>query len=297
MREADGAETPMRAATPMRASTPSHDAWHPTTPSRSASAWEASTSEYGGIGGPYGFVSSTTSTPFSPFSPAPPAARNERDDLLLPRTPSEGLYNPATPSGGYTPHPVYSEQPTPGGMSEVSTPGYTPYAGTPPAYPTTPATPGGALPQTPGTPMGRVPTPATPGVISYDLERTPAATFADEPWATEGIEVHISDAFHGGQHKDHHATAVITSVARDSCRISLRDKENNEVESLSVPTQYLEPALPTKDERGKVVRGELKGSIGQVVAINGTDALIKIPGQDVRLLDLSLLARYNPIDT
>jgi transcription elongation factor SPT5 len=226
--------------------------------------------------------------------------------MLLPRTPSEGIYNPATPSGGYTPHftPMEShytpDQPTPRGPNEVSTPGYTPYTATPQAYPATPATPG--IPQTPGTPgmmsipsLARASAPATPGMISYDADRVDtnvSVGMSDEPWATEGIEVRVSEAYRGGQYSQ--ATAVITSAGRDSCRVALRDRDGNDLDSLPIPSSYLEPVVPAKKDRVKVIRGELKGNVGLLVGIDGSDGIVKMePNLDIKLLALPLLARYH----
>lgn len=286
----------MRMGTPMRASTPSHDAWNPTTPSRSTS-WDdhpATAADYGSAYGSMGGASSylPSTTPFSPFSPAPPGLR---DDLLLPRTPSEGVYNPTTPSASYTPH-FSPDQPTPRAPSELSTPGFTPYTATPQAYPATPATPGGAppgVPQTPGTPgatpLGRAAHPATPGAISYET----GASVPDEPWTTEGIEVRISDAFRGGQYRN--MVAVIVSAGRESCRVALRDKDGNETEVLSVPASLLEPVLPSKKDLVKVIRGEPhKGNVGHLVDIDGVEGVVKfLETLDIQVMPLSLLARYH----
>lgn len=139
--------------------------------------------------------------------------------------------------------------------------------------------------------------PATPeGVISYDADRTESSlggAIPDEPWATESIEVRIGDAYRGGQFKN--LTAVIVSAGRDSCRVVVRDKAGTEMDSLTVPTIHLEPVLPSKKDRVKVIRGELKGNVGLLVDTDGPDGLVRMePTFDVQVIPLPLLARYHP---
>jgi transcription elongation factor SPT5 len=132
-------------------------------------------------------------------------------------------------------------------------------------------------------------------MISYDADRVDtnvSVGMSDEPWATEGIEVRVSEAYRGGQYSQ--ATAVITSAGRDSCRVALRDRDGNDLDSLPIPSSYLEPVVPAKKDRVKVIRGELKGNVGLLVGIDGSDGIVKMePNLDIKLLALPLLARYH----
>jgi len=292
----EGLQTPMRASTPMRIGTPTHDAWNPhqpNTPMRDS--WEDELSpemtDY----------SNTIASGFNPTSPAYGEIRN--DDVSLPNTPSESsMYSPNTPTTyqpGFTPD-AYSES--------QGTPRH--YSNTPQGYPTTPATPGamGMIPQTPGTPgMGNIGlglgfnrAPTTPvgadGGLSYDSPASPALTDSNgsvvdmsDSWLALDIEVRVtSNTFMGGVY--YNTTGVIQEVSESGCRVRM-DKDN---ELVVIPPDYIEPSVPGKKDRIRIIRGEFKGATGELMGIDGADGIVKMENYDIKILHLQHLARFRP---
>jgi transcription elongation factor SPT5 len=108
-------------------------------------------------------------------------------------------------------------------------------------------------------------------------------------WITTDIEVQIkSNTFRGGQY--YNATGVIREVGETMCKVVLSRSE-----TISVPFEFLEPVKPTKKDRIKITRGELRGHTGSLIGIDGADGIVKMDTNlDIKILHLGHLARYIP---
>lgn len=252
--------TPMRIPnTPMR--TPVHGtAWDPSVPSTPGRSWDGYTPDYG-ISTPGGYQPSGGFTPFSPST-----RPYETPGEMAPTTP--GAFTPGYDSTpGFT--PGYTEQHTP---QDINTPyGSTPY------HPTTPGTPG-------VDPM----TPHTPGTPSDAYE---ADDREDANWQTTDIEVTVtSDSFRNGQFVN--SRGIVREVLGDgSCRVVLAEQSD----SVVIPSEALEPVVPTQKGNVKVIRGEWKGNTGVLIGIDGADGIVKMSSNmDIKILDLHHLANFHP---
>jgi len=63
---------------------------------------------------------------------------------------------------------------------------------------------------------------------------------------------------------------------------------------ITVPISNLEPVMPGKNDSAKVLRGDLKDSIGTLLNIDGLDGIIKIKS-DLHILLLKNLCKSQPI--
>jgi transcription elongation factor SPT5 len=174
------------------------------------------------------------------------------------RTPS---YTPATPSG-YVESPAYPHaEPSP-------SPSPSPYA----PFPQTP------LPRTPHTPTAAA--PATPAPFPTPMEEE---TRAPSSWLEKDIEVRVvkGDLFD--------KKGFIREVRDTLCRVFFPEKnETNEFSSES-----LEPVVPQKKDKVKIVRGDLKGQTGVLVGIDSKDGIVRMDSNfDIKIFQLSDLARF-----
>ena len=52
-------------------------------------------------------------------------------------------------------------------------------------------------------------------------------------------------------------------------------------------------SVPEKKDKIKVIRGEFKDHIGQMIGIDSADGIVKMDiNLDIKILDMSILARY-----
>jgi transcription elongation factor SPT5 len=294
MRE-DVTATPLRMNTPLRTiGTPSHDPWNPAVPNTpradtprswvdddNPGAWTpGSTHSDYSVGTP-----SQAYPAYSPYSPAPPSDHSRH-------THDSSMYNPSTPSPyssvntpgtGYTPSSTnYSDHPTP----SESTP-RTPYSTSTPSTPLTPSTPG--VPATPATPS----TPSTPGVTPDSYESgTPyddsglgmgqgSAYESDmsRPWPEPDIEVKYSSG-----------RGIVKEVHTDGTSVvAMLDRPDT---MPAVPVEALEPVVPSKKDRLKVIRGEFKGNSGVLIGVYGNDGIVKMDSNlDIKILPMNHIAK------
>ena len=297
-----GMQTPMHlgSQTPMHdgSRTPAYDenrssAWDPGSRTPAHTPWSASTPRTRGpetpSAGDWGTPIATPGSEF--FSASTPGSYN-------PSTPG-AYHQPTTPGAGYDHRSNSAETPrnyveTPRGGYNVDTPGGYGYASTPGMTPAlTPATPGGRYPITPGvapTPLAHVPqTPFTPGGDFYAGEEGSAASH-DAVWVTANIEVRVtSSSLRGGQFLD--KKGLIESVGADnSC--TLRINEESGGGSVIVTPDMIEPVRPSKKDKVKLIRGELAGSTGTLIGIDGTDGIVKLDqNNDFKILSMNSLAK------
>lgn len=225
-------------------------------------------------------------TPWNPISapstPAPDSSwRDDEESNVFSRYSSNSWSDVQTPGvvqTPFTPNPV-----TPHNPMTPHTPN-TPAPQTP-HVPTTPITP---HPQTPHHPITPHPlTPVSQG--TYDYPETPAITTetatVEETTSlfTLLIEVEITFGQHSGK------KGVIKTIEDDSCGVELLDSK----EIVSIPKDSLSLVVPEKRDKVIILKGEYKDETGYVLGIDNTDGIVKLSHLDIRVLDMSNLAKYH----
>lgn len=203
-----------------------------------------------------------------------PARGNDHDAYNLDDTSHSPGYNPS--SSGYQAGGPYTPQ-TPGTMYG-SEPSYSPYqpspssSGYPSGYLGTPSpsgySPGGA----PRSPYN----PSTPGA---GMDALPLGD-----WHTTDIEVRIKDSHSGlGGH-----TGVIRGISGPMCSVYL-PKEDRVV---NIVCDNLEPIVPQRGDTFKVIMGEEREAVGQLISIDHQDGVVKLNHDDeVTMMNLRYLCK------
>nr|XP_006824005.1 PREDICTED: transcription elongation factor SPT5 isoform X2 [Saccoglossus kowalevskii] len=290
-----GSQTPLHdgSRTPHYGSqTPLHDgsrtpgqtgAWDPTnrnTPARTDEfdyRFDEPTPSpaYGGTPNPatpgYSADTPPSNGPYTPATPGSSTMYSSSDHTYSPYqhsstpspggyqgTPSPANYQPAPSPGGYqpTPSPAYQQSPSPGGYQLTPSPG---------GYPMTPGapSPGGFNPLTPG--------------ASLDS--------GSSEWQTIHIEVKVK-----ATHEDSaliYKIGVIRGISGGMCSVFIPD----EGRVVNVHSDHLEPVMPSKQDKVKVILGEDRESTGTLINIDGQDGIVKMDqavGSDVQLKILHL---------
>ncbi|KAM0926843.1 hypothetical protein ACQ4PT_003027 [Festuca glaucescens] len=255
-------QTPMRepGATPMRdvLQTPMHNqAWAPMSPRNEAWA------------------------PMSPrnesWAPMSPPRDNQEDG-------NSGTWGTWGISPAYQPGtPVVRpfEAPTPGSGWE-SAPGNgfgdaTFNAPTPTAQPMTPI-PASYQPQTPD---GQ---PLTPGNAGMDIMYPAIGDEGGSSWLLPDVMVNVSRG-------DGATSGVVKEVLPDgSCRVALGASGSGD-EVTALPDE-LEIIRPKKNDRLKIMNGSLRGVIGKLIGVDGSDGIVRVEGSlEVKIVDLVILGK------
>ncbi|KAL0271372.1 UNVERIFIED_CONTAM: hypothetical protein PYX00_008479 [Menopon gallinae] len=272
-----GSQTPMYepgSRTPHYGSmTPSHDGSR--TPGQSG-AWDAN----------------VTNTP---------ARSNDFEGYSLDEaSPSPG-YNPSTP--GYQAGGPYTPQ-TPGGTMYGSDHSYSPYQPSPSpsgfqggSYSSTPSPSGGYTPSPSGAPPYATPSiqysPMTLGSGSAPSPYNPQTPGAglDTPlqdWHTTDIEVRIRDTHDdpglSGQ------TGIIRSISGGMCSVYLPDEDR----VVNIEGDHLEPVIPQRGDQVKVIIGEYREAVGQLLSIDNQEGVVKLHQDQVQMLQLRYLCKMKP---
>ncbi|XP_013417126.1 transcription elongation factor SPT5 [Lingula anatina] len=193
-------------------------------------------------------------------------------------SPAGGPYTPQTPGSSYS----YQSSPSPGGYTPspggyIPTPspqGYGSNTPSPSGYGSTPS-PMGYSPMTPGAPY----TPQTPGT---GMEHGAA------DWHTTDIETRIKDT-----HDDPnliHQIGVIRGISAGMCSLFLPEDEK----VITVSCEQLEPVVPTKGDRVKVIIGEEREACGQLLSIDGMEGVVKTDHGDLKMLQMRCLCKMPP---
>lgn len=269
----DGSRTPHYGGqTPLHepgSRTPGQSAWDPSnanTPSRPNDfdyQFEDAQSpgDYGGMTPSMtpnpatpGYAADTPS-PLGPFTPQTPGASYSPYGHSSP-SPS-GSFQAASPGGsfgGSSPSPL-GYQPSPSGSG---------FAGTP--------SPLGYSPMTPGAPY----TPQTPGT---------AMDHGLSDWHTTDIEVKIKET-----HEDLkliHQTGSIRSVTGGMCSVFLPEEDK----VINISCDHLEPILPEKGDKAKVILGEDREMTGTLLSIDGGEGVIKADLGEIKMLPIRHLCK------
>ncbi|CAH1787389.1 unnamed protein product [Owenia fusiformis] len=295
----DGGRTPMQGgATPMYGSrTPMYGSQ---TPLHDGSR----TPHYGGGSTPAHDGSRTPGGAWDPTNANTPSRNSEYDYNFDDAAPSPSGYgtpeteNPATPgyaavdtpspSGPYTPQtpsaysPYGQPSPSPSGYQGTPSPaGYTGtpspqgYAGTPSPsgpYGQSPSPLGYGSPLTPGAPL----TPQTPGA---------GMEHGGSDWHTTEIEIKIKET-----HEDPgliHQIGVIRSISGGMCSVFITSEDR----VVNVGAEHIQPVIPEKGDKVKVIQGEDRESTGQLLSIDSQEGVVKMENGSLKMLPLSYLCR------
>ncbi|RKP07842.1 hypothetical protein THASP1DRAFT_16475, partial [Thamnocephalis sphaerospora] len=174
------------------------------------------------------------------------------------------------------------------------------------AFPSTPgpATPG-PIPATPGSSAPTPRFPSTPGPHTPSAQQAALASGGDYAtidihktnWPLEDVCVRITPhritgtKWSNGDYDD--ADAVITRVQSDGT-CTLRMSVSRELVQ-GVPREHMKPIVPEKRDLVKLLVGEHRGKIGELVGVDNMDVIVKAPDmQEFNFLKLTQLGKYQP---
>ncbi|XP_045177406.2 transcription elongation factor SPT5-like [Mercenaria mercenaria] len=197
------------------------------------------------------------------------------DDTVSPasdvHSPVGGPFTPQTPGSAYSPY-----NPSPGSSYQANSPGLGGSSPSPLGYQASPSPSAyaGYSPMTPGAPF----TPQTPGT---------AMDHVNADWHTTEIEVRIKET-----HDDAdliHQTGVIRSVTGGMCSVFLPEEDK----VVNVSCEHLEPVLPEKNDKAKVILGEEREATGSLLSIDGGEGVIKLDGgeKNIKMLPIRYLCK------
>ncbi|XP_060070304.1 transcription elongation factor SPT5-like [Ylistrum balloti] len=263
----DGSRTPHYATpgsrTPLHepgSMTPGASAWdpaNPNTPSRNSEFEDFSFDE----SSPANYNTPNPATPGYPESTPSP----------------QGPFTPQTPGTSYSPYgqaspsPASYQAPSPAGFGSTPSPGGYQPSPSPGGFSSSPS-PMGYSPMTPGAPY----TPQTPGMgMDHSM--------AD--WHTTEIEVKIRET-----HDDPnliYQTGTIRSVTGGMCSVYIAEEDK----TVNVACDHLEPVLPEKGDKAKVILSEERELTGTLLSIDGGEGVIKTDHGEIKMLPIRFLCK------
>lgn len=173
------------------------------------------------------------------------------------------------------------DAPTPGsGWESTSRTGFgdAPFnAPTPSAQPMTPI-PASYLPGTPG---GQL---MTPGNAGMDAMSPMIGDEGGSNWLLPDVCVNVSRG-------DGSTNGVVKEVLLDgSCRVALGPSGSGD-EVTALPDE-LEIIRPKKSDRVKIMNGSMRGVIGRLVGVDGSDGIVRVESPlDMKIVDLVILGK------
>ncbi|CAG5115436.1 unnamed protein product [Candidula unifasciata] len=238
--------------------TPSHESGGRTPSGGGSSVWDPSNANTPSRNNDFDFNYDDSPSP-ADFGATPnPATPGYHADSPTPM----GPYTPQTPGSAYSPYPATS----PGGF-DAQSPGY---IGTPnPAMMSSPSpasfagspSPMGYSPMTPLAPF----TPQTPGAVME-------SGLTD--WHTTDIVVKVK-ATHENEQLVYH-TGIIKGINGGMCTLYLTEEEK----TVTVGCEHLEPVLPEKGDKAKVIIGDNREATGSLISLDGDDVVFKLDSED-----------------
>lgn len=109
-------------------------------------------------------------------------------------------------------------------------------------------------------------------------------------WIATEIEVKIKET-----HDDAsliHQIGVIRSISGGMCTLYILEEDK----VVSVASEHLEPVVPQKGNRVKVIVGEERECTGSLLSIDGNEGVVKLDRGKIQMLQLTYLCRM-PHDT
>ncbi|XP_045760597.1 transcription elongation factor SPT5 [Maniola jurtina] len=228
------------------------------------------------------------------------------------KTPLQGAATPVYEAGSRTPHygastPAHDGSRTPAHPAWDAA-AHTPrpdldmglgLPGSPPAYDSA-YSQGPFTPQTPGTMYGSdhtyspyrpSPSPGTygPGYLGTPSPapyspRSPYTADEDADWHTPDLEVRVranAEPSLRGQ------TGALRGVSGTSCTVLLSQEDR----VLNIPSHLLEPVVPQSGDRVKVIAGEDREAVGQLISIENQEGLVKFGTDDIKIMQLRHLCK------
>ncbi|CAM9491533.1 unnamed protein product [Lampetra planeri] len=295
-----GSQTPLHDTgnrTPHYGSqTPLHDgsrtpgqsgAWDPSnanTPSRQDDDFEYTFDEpspspqpYGGQSTPQtpGYTdvpSPQVNTTYNPQTPGTPALYNTDQYSPYPTPSPQGSYHPTPSPQSF--HPA----PSPMGYQNTQSPASFHPTPSPMAYQSSPSpSPLGYSPMTPGAGSPAGYNPLTPGS---------AIDPSTADWHTIDILVGVRDSSPDTQLVGQ--KGVIRSISGGMCSVYLPDSDK----VVSIASDHLEPVIPAKYDKVKVILGEDREATGTLISIDGEDGIVRMElDNQLKILNLRFLGK------
>lgn len=109
-----------------------------------------------------------------------------------------------------------------------------------------------------------------------------------QDWQTTDIEVRIRDTHDdpglSGQ------TGIIRSITGGTCSVYLPDEER----VVNIVGDHLEPVIPQRGDQVKVIIGENREAVGQLLSIDNQEGVVKLNQDQVQMLQLRFLCKMKP---
>ncbi|KAG6441108.1 hypothetical protein O3G_MSEX001682 [Manduca sexta] len=133
--------------------------------------------------------------------------------------------------------------------------------------------------------------PGTPSPAGYSPRSpyepgTPAEATGAADWHTTDVEVRVragAEAGLAGQ------VGVLRSVSAGSCAVYLPHEDR----VLTVPPDLLDPVLPQAGDRVKVIAGEDREAVGQLISIENQEGVVKFGTDDIKIMQLRHLCKMS----
>ncbi|XP_014230506.2 transcription elongation factor SPT5-like [Trichogramma pretiosum] len=284
-----GNKTPMHGgATPMYETgsrtphygsmTPSHDdgsrtpgrtgAWDPTVTNTTARDENFDNYSMDDGGASPGYVPNYPQS--GPFTPQKPGTMYGSEQSFGPYQTSPSPAASANPSPSQAAYSTSTPSPAGTGYIPTVAPFYT--SASPMSF--SPMTPGGAAspynPQTPGSSMGD----SNQAFVSYTSD-----------WPSVDLEVRVRDDYSdkGLAGQQGYITAITDAMV--TMYLPFKDK------SVNMYYDAIEPVVPSRNDRIRVILGGNRDSTGTLLAIDGTDGIIKSSSGEVEMLNLRCLCK------
>ncbi|KAI9255573.1 hypothetical protein BY458DRAFT_442143 [Sporodiniella umbellata] len=191
---------------------------------------------------------------------------------------------PQTPSASWiAPTPHYESVATPGAGFIPQTPGAFMSAPTPAAY--EPGTSGNFVPATPADNI----LPQTPFMPTGGDYRFVEEADNEEDWPIEEIEVKfIKDE--GAAKQDQLASIISVDAISKQCTVCLYNSNEN----IIIPFDCIEPTRPRKKDNVRIIAGEHRGELGNMIGIDSQDGIVRLKGDSngFKFLNMITVGKY-----
>ncbi|CAK8694828.1 transcription elongation factor SPT5-like isoform X2 [Clavelina lepadiformis] len=228
---------------------------------------------------PGGYASDRTYSPYGGPTPSPASydASPSPGFAAYQPTPSPGMPNPSPRSSGFQPSPgTYQPSPSPGSYQISPGSGYQPTPS--PLDYTSPLTPGGGNPS----PLSSY---GTPGSVSSVLDHV-----MNTEWQTVDIVVKVKQSHEDGSGTLTGKTGVIRTITGGLCNVYIDEIGR----TVSVPGNNLEPVLPGKNDKVKVILGEDRETTGELISIDDKDGIVRMDHDNqLKILQLRFLGKIS----
>ncbi|XP_039248300.2 transcription elongation factor SPT5-like isoform X1 [Styela clava] len=224
---------------------------------------------------PGSYAGDRTYSPYGAPSPSPQAYQatpSPAGSGYQPTSPgynsSGSSYQPSPSPQGYQPSPGGSSYQTPSPGNFQATPSPLGYQPTPsPADYTSPLTPGGGY--------------STPGSVGSALDHA-----INTDWQTVDIVVMVKDSHDEGQLVG--KLGVVRSITGGMCNAYIPEIDR----TISVAGGNLEPVVPGKNDKVKVILGEDREMTGELISIDDKDGIVRMDvDKQLKILQLRFLGK------